>query len=188
MPAAEDVEHDDAYDAGAEIAGGGYGQAEALASGKAHGLIAAADIVGLAGALAVAHGQQQPRRLEQARHQRVGQAHGYDKARHALDQVGAHYKRPGAQPHPLFGSLRLSAGGAQGHGYEAQSYAVVHQHLQQLGVQLHQADILEYQQNEAAQHRHRHHALAHEGQLAAEELGYEYDAGYQAQLNDYVPQ
>ena len=188
MPAAEDVQHDDAHDAGAEVARGGYGQAEALASHKAHGLVAAADIVGLAGALAVAHGQQQTRRLEQARHYGIGQAHGDNESGHALDQICTHYQRSGTQAYPPSALRHFAAGSAQGHGDKSQSYAVVNQHLQQLRIQLHQADILEYQQDKAAQHRHRHHALSHKGQLAAEKLRNQNHSGYQAQLYYYVPQ
>jgi len=41
----EDVQRDDADDAGHQIAGGGEGQAEAAPAGKAQGLVGAADVV-----------------------------------------------------------------------------------------------------------------------------------------------
>ena len=124
---------DDAADAGGQEAQGRDGQAEALAAGEAVlGLIDIAVVHGLAGALAVAEGQQHARRREEALgHHRRGDQ-GDDQAQHALDQVAGHGGHAGVEdlPRPLL--AQLAPGALEGGGHEAQAQHVVGQHFQHL--------------------------------------------------------
>ena len=124
---------DDAADAGGEEAQGRDGQAEALAAHEAVlGLIDVAVVHGLAGALAVAEGQQHARRREEVLHHQHRGDQGDGKAQHALDQVVGHGGDAGVEdlPRALFGEL--AAGAFEGGGHKAQPQHVIGEQLHML--------------------------------------------------------
>ena len=186
-PAGEHVQDDDAHDAGHQIARRGDGQTEAAPAGKAQGLIAGADVVGLAGALAVAHGQQQAAGFEQAGHYGVGQQQGDHKADDPLGHIRADDDGAGLEPGQVPALLAGLRGHAQTHGDEAQRDAVVHQDLHQADVHPDKTHVAGDQQQETAQHRHGHQAFADEGQILAQKVRQKDGACDQPQLDDDVP-
>ena len=120
-----DVQVDDAAYAGAQKAQSRDGEAEALAALEAEVVFKYPAVVErLAGALAVAEGQQYPRRREEVRDDERGD-YGYSKAENALKQVGRN--RGHARVEYLHGTFlgQLRLGGLEGRGDEAQGQGVV---------------------------------------------------------------
>ena len=187
-PAREHIQDDDARDAGHEVARRRDREPEAAPAGEAQRLIARADVIGLAGALPVAHRQQQAGGLEERRHEGIGEQQRDQQAGDALDHVGADDDRAGLEPGELAALLLFLGRDAQAHGDETERDAVVDQDLHQLAVELHEADQLGQQQQEAGQHGDGHQASADEGELLAQEVCQQHGAGDETQLNDDVPQ
>jgi hypothetical protein len=78
----------DAHQAGSQITGRGQGEAKGAPSDKAKALICGADVVCLARALAIGHGQQNAGRGKELRHNGVKQENGNQKADDCLEKVG----------------------------------------------------------------------------------------------------
>ena len=187
--AGEDVQHDDADDAGGEVARGGEGEGEAAPAGEAERLIGAADVVGLAGALAVAHREQDAGRLEETRQERPGEDQADHDADDRLHQIGADDQRAALRADERAGAVPAAVLlNAQRHRDKADRDAVVGGHLQQLHVELQHPDGAEDQQQKAGEDRRGHQAAAEEGDLPAQEVREDDRGGDDAELDDDVPQ
>ena len=187
-----DIEHYHAHDAGADIARGGYGKAEAPAARKAVGLIHHAYIVRLTGALTVAHGQQEARRLEEALFDRERQQHGYHEPDEALHEIRADYRRARLGAYRRLGALALLRH-AEAHGYKAQSDAVIDERIHKLYIEeiLNAEALVEHylhnEHHEACEHGDRHKAPADEGYAPSEQVGGEHEHRDKSELEYRAP-
>ena len=183
----QDVHHDDAYGTGTDIAGGGNGKAEAASAGKAHSLIGGAHVVGLTGSLTEAHGKQQAGSLEHGGHDGVGQKDGDHQSGNALDQIGAHDDGAGFRPgeRAVSGSTLIHC--TKRHGDKSESDAVIHQHLQEIVVQLQDVQGFQDQQEETCQNGGGQQGVAEPFEGTDQSVGGHNGAGDDAQLDDDVP-
>ena len=184
--AAEDVHINNAYQTSAQIACSSQRQTEAATAQHTQCFIGRADIVCLAGALTVCHGQQNTACLKQVGHNGVSQCQRNHQTNQRLHQIGADDEGTVlctqilAFPFHFLGHTQCQRNEAKGNG-------MVGDRFQEHTVDDFKADGAENQHQEACQHSGGHQAVSDQCNFSTQHVGCQNQHGDNAQLNHRCP-